>query len=224
MTRLVALHAGGQRSPWQSIGLTCDESACILSDVVLSFSGVSSGLVGWTFSSDRDELVSVDGISTTLVSQFPSHPAQSPLGSQRIVGLDHVVVNTDNIDRTSTAITEVLGLEVRRERQLGNGAVQRFHKLDNTIIEVVSGPHVTTPGASLWGMVVSVDDLFDYCEEVGDAVTSPPKKATQPGRYISTVRSSVGLNIPFALMTPHVSGMETRNMTPSIPPWVATVA
>jgi predicted enzyme related to lactoylglutathione lyase len=138
------------------------------------------------------------------------HPAQSPLGSQRIVGLDHVVVNTDNIDRTSTAIAEVLGLEVRRERQLGNGAVQRFHKLDNTIIEVVSGPHVTSPGASLWGMVVSVDDLFDYCEEVGDAVTSPPKKATQPGRYISTVRSSVGLKIPFALMTPHVSGMETR--------------
>jgi hypothetical protein len=210
MTRLVALHAGGQRSPWQSIGLTCDESTCILSDVVLSFSGVSSGLVGWTFSSDRDELVSVDGISTTLVSQFPLHPAQSPLGSQRIVGLDHVVVTTDNIDRTSTAITEVLGLEVRRERQLGNGAVQRFHKLDNTIIEVVSGPHVTSPGASLWGMVVSVDDLFDYCEEVGDAVTSPPKKATQPGRYISTVRSSVGLKIPFALMTPHVSGMETR--------------
>jgi hypothetical protein len=199
MTRLVALHAGGQRSPWQSIGLTCDESTCILSDVVLSFSGVSSGLIGWTFSSDRDELVSVDGITTTLVSQFPSYPVQSPLGSQRIVGLDHVVVNT-----------EVLGLEVRRERQLGNGAVQRFHKLDNTIIEVVSGPHVTSPGASLWGMVVSVDDLFDYCEEVGDAVTSPPKKATQPGRYISTVRSSVGLNIPFALMTPHVSGMDTR--------------
>lgn len=210
MARLVALHAGGQRSPWQSIGLTCDDATCLLSDVRLSFSGNDAGLTGWTISSDKDDVVSVDGIPTTLVSQFPSHPIQSTIGSQRIVGLDHVVVNTDDIDRTCSAITEVLGVEVRRERQLGNGAVQRFHKLENTIIEVVSGPHVTTPGASLWGMVVSVDDLFDYCEEVGDAVTSPPKKATQPGRYISTVRSSVGLNIPFALMTPHVSGMDTR--------------
>jgi predicted enzyme related to lactoylglutathione lyase len=210
MARLVALHAGGQRSPWQSIGLTCDDATCLLSDVLLLFSGNDAGLTGWTISSDKDDVVSVDGIPTTLVSQFPSHPIQSTIGSQRIVGLDHVVVNTDDIDRTCSAITEVLGVEVRRERQLGNGAVQRFHKLENTIIEVVSGPHVTTPGASLWGMVVSVDDLFDYCEEVGDAVTSPPKKATQPGRYISTVRSSVGLNIPFALMTPHVSGMDTR--------------
>jgi hypothetical protein len=53
-------------------------------------------------------------------------------------------------------------------------------------------------------MVVSVDDLFDLFEEVGEDITSPPKKATQPGRYISTVRGSVGLGIPFALMTPHV--------------------
>ena len=210
MARLFALHAGGQRSPWQSIGLTCDDATCLLSDVLLLFSGNDAGLTGWTISSDKDDVVSVDGSPTTLASQFPSRPTQSTIGSQRIVGLDHVVVNTDDIDRTCSAITEVLGVEVRRERQLGNGAVQRFHKLENTIIEVVSGPHVTTPGASLWGMVVSVDDLFDYCEEVGDVVTSPPKKATQPGRYISTVRSSVGLNIPFALMTPHVSGMDTR--------------
>jgi hypothetical protein len=41
-------------------------------------------------------------------------------------------------------------------------------------------------------------------------VMSPPKRATQPGRYISTVRGSVGLGVPFALMTPHVSGMSTH--------------
>jgi hypothetical protein len=73
-------------------------------------------------------------------------------------------------------------------------------------IEVVTGPHVTTPGASLWGMVISVDDLFDLAGELGDEVTSMPKKATQPGRFISTVRGSVGLGIPFAMMTPHISG------------------
>jgi hypothetical protein len=181
-----------------------DEHTCTLADVDIVVSGETPGLNGWTIDIGRDEIIEIDGIRTTLVSGTTPRPSLSTIGRQKVIGLDHVVVNTDNIDRTTEAITAALGLEVRRERQLGNGAVQRFHKLDNTIIEVVSGPHITQPGASLWGMVASVDDLFDLAEELGENTTSPPKKATQPGRYISTVRGSVGLGVPFALMTPHV--------------------
>ena len=204
MNRLVALHVGGALTPWQAIGLTFDEFTCPLADVDIVVSGETPGLHGWTIDIGRDEIIEIDGIRTTLVSGSRPRPSLSTIGRQKVIGLDHVVVNTDNIDRTTQAITSALGLEVRRERQLGNGAVQRFHKLDNTIIEVVTGPHITQPGASLWGMVASVDDLFELAEELGEDVTSPPKKATQPGRYISTVRGSVGLGVPFALMTPHV--------------------
>jgi hypothetical protein len=204
MNRLVALHVGGALTPWQAIGLTFDEFTCTLADVDVIVSGETPGLHGWTIDIGRDEIIEIDGIRTTLVSGSHPRPASSIIGQQTVIGLDHVVVNTDDIDRTTQAITAALGLEVRRERQLGNGAVQRFHKLDNTIIEVVTGPHITQPGASLWGMVASVDDLFELADELGDDVTSPPKKATQPGRYISTVRGSVGLGVPFALMTPHV--------------------
>ena len=204
MNRLVALHVGGALTPWQAIGLMFDEHTCPLADVDIVVSGETPGLHGWTIDIGRDEIIEIDGIRTTLVSGTTPRPSLSTIGRQKIIGLDHVVVNTDNIDRTTEAMTAALGLEVRRERQLGNGAVQRFHKLDNTIIEVVSGPHITQPGASLWGMVASVDDLFDLAEELGENTTSPPKKATQPGRYISTVRGSVGLGVPFALMTPHV--------------------
>ena len=204
MNRLVALHVGGALTPWQAIGLTFDEFTCTLADVDVVVSGETSGLHGWTIDVGRDEIIEIDGIRTTLVSGTTPRPSMSTIGRQKVIGLDHVVVNTDDIDRTTQAITAALGLEVRRERQLGNGAVQRFHKLENTIIEVVSGPHITQPGASLWGMVASVDDLFELAEELGENTTSPPKKATQPGRYISTVRGSVGLGVPFALMTPHV--------------------
>jgi hypothetical protein len=204
MNRLVALHVGGALTPWQAIGLMFDEHTCTLADVDIVVSGESPGVHGWTIDIGRDEIIEIDGIRTALVSGTTPRPSLSTIGRQKVIGLDHVVVNTDNIDRTTRAITAALGLEVRRERQLGNGAVQRFHKLDNTIIEVVSGPHITQPGASLWGMVASVDDLFDLAEELGDDTTSPPKKATQPGRYISTVRGSVGLGVPFAMMTPHV--------------------
>lgn len=206
MNRLVALHVGGALSPWQAIGLKFDASTCPLADVDLIVSGETPGLHAWTLDVGRDETLEIDGILTHLVSGSSPSRTTSLIGDQRIIGLDHVVVNTDDIDRTTNAITAALGLEVRRERQLGNGAVQRFHKLENTIIEVVAGPHVKEPGASLWGMVASVDDLFDLAEGLGEDVTSPPKKATQPGRFISTVRGSVGLGVPFALMTPHVRG------------------
>jgi len=204
MNRLVALHVGGALSPWQAIGLMFDASSCPLADVDVIVYGENPGLHGWTIDVGRDETIEIDGILTHLVSGTSPSRTTSLIGTQRIVGLDHVVVNTDDIDRTTNAITAALGLEVRRERQLGNGMVQRFHKLENTIIEVVSGPHIKERGASLWGMVASVDDLFDLAEGLGEDITSPPKKATQPGRYISTVRGSVGLGVPFALMTPHV--------------------
>jgi len=205
MARLVALHAGGPRIAWHTLFPPSDSSSYLLSDVRLTIDEASApGLTGWTIECGRDAHISIDGIATTLVSNAPVLAQTAPIGRQQTVGLDHVVVTTANIDRTSEAIHRELGLEVRRERELGNGAVQRFHKMDNTIIEVVTGPHVTHEGSQLWGMVVSVDDLFDLFEEVGENITSPPKKATQPGRYISTVRGSVGLGIPFALMTPHV--------------------
>lgn len=206
MSRLVSLQAGGASEPWQQLGLSFSDSACRLADVDLVVGLPGSGLVGWTFVSDQPGSLEIDGIPTTLVASSPERASSSHIGRQSIVGLDHVVVNTDDLDRTCSAIENALSLEVRREREVGNGVVQRFHKLENTIIEVVTGPHITTPGASLWGMVISVDDLFDLAEELGEGVTSMPKKATQPGRYISTVRSSVGLGVPFAMMTPHVSG------------------
>ncbi|MSO15696.1 MAG: hypothetical protein EXQ61_05190, partial [Ilumatobacteraceae bacterium] len=173
MSRLVALHAGGSREPWQKLGFSFTGNSCLLADVDLTIADEPLGLHFWTIDVGIDDVCDIDGIPTTLVSASPGHPATSRIGSHTITGLDHVVVNTDNLDRTCAAIEAVLGLDVRREREVGNGVVQRFHKLDNTIIEVVTGPHITTVGASLWGMVASIDDLFEYCESLGDDIASP---------------------------------------------------
>ncbi|MEY3805232.1 MAG: hypothetical protein RIR69_44 [Actinomycetota bacterium] len=205
MTTLVSLHAHGQQAAWESLGLTFQANRCWLGDVSLVLTEGSGSLTGWTIDAGRDEIVDIDGIATTLVSS--SQPVTSPsrIGDELITGLDHVVVNTDNLDRTCDALCAALGVDVRRERDAGRGVVQRFIKLSNTIIEVVTGPHITSEGASLWGMVISVDDMEAWAAQCGEAVTSPPKQATQPGRRISTVRSAVGLGVPFAVMTPHIS-------------------
>ena len=210
MNRLVALHVGGAPSPWQAIGLEKSIEGFRLADVELRFSGETPGLHGWTISADRDAVIDIDGIPTTLVADVPVRPVTSNIRDRTVVGLDHVVVNTDDQDRTCAAFESALGLGVRRERELPNGVVQRFLKLENTILEIVSGPHFTGGSSSLWGLVASVDDLFDLAESLGNDVMATPKKAVQPGRWISTVRASVGLGTAMAFMTPHVSGMPTR--------------
>lgn len=205
MAVLLALHAGGQINSWESIGLKFDGFSCYLGDVALEIHEGTPGLTGWTICAESPGVFDIDGIPTTVVAESHTRPASSPCGTEKITGLDHVVINTDNLDRTCDALCSHLGVEVRRERDAGRGVVQRFVKLSNTIIEVVTGPHVTTPGASLWGMVISVDNMETWAAQCGPDITSVPKQATQPGRLISTVRSGVGLGVPFAVMTPHVA-------------------
>lgn len=208
MTRLAALVVGGEAATWRSLGFACVDGSFSMSDVVVHVRAGAPGLLGWTFESGRTGHVDIDGIPTELVESAPVLPTVSPLAVTSVVGLDHVVVNTDDAGRTSAAIERELGLPVRRVRELGNGATQTFHKAANTVIEVVSGPHITEPGARLWGMVASVADVAalaaDVTARLGDDALSRPKPAVQPGRTIATVRASVGLGVPFAFMSPHV--------------------
>lgn len=208
MTRLVALIVGGEISPWQSLGFDTEHGSFRIADVSVHVTGGDRGLVGWQFTSDRAGHVDIDGIPTELVTAVPAVELTSRLGTCGVVGLDHVVVNTDDATRTCAAIERELGLPVRRVRELGKGVTQTFHKAENTVIEVVSGPHIEHRGARLWGIVASLDDIegfvADAIARLGDEVVTTPKAAVQPGRMISTVRSGAGLGVPFAVMSPHV--------------------
>ena len=205
MGRLVSLHAGGGREPWQELGLTFENATSRLGDVAFVVGGDAPGLLDWTITAARDATVSVDGITTHLASVDPGAPAvPGTIGPTLGVRLDHVVINTDDGERTSAAIEEQLGAGLRRVRDAGRGVFQRFHMLDNTVLEVVSGPHVQGTGARLWGMVLSVDDIDALFDHLGPDVMTPPKQAVQKGRMISTIRANAGLGVPFAVMTPHL--------------------
>ncbi|NBU38204.1 MAG: hypothetical protein EBS32_08240 [Actinobacteria bacterium] len=166
--------------------------------------GNTPGLLEWTIAAGRDATVSIDGIVTHLVADDPGVEGSDAIGPTVGVRLDHVVINTNDGERTSTAIESVLGVPLKRVRDAGRGVSQRFHTLDNTVLEIVSGPHVTGEGSSLWGMVLSVADIDALFGYLGPDVLSPPKQAVQAGRMISTVRGAAGLGVPFAVMTPHV--------------------
>jgi hypothetical protein len=117
------------------------------------------------------------------------------------LGIDHVVVNTPDLERTSHALHEATGAELKRIRDAGNGVRQGFHRLGGVIIEIVSAPSMPAGDASLWGFVLNVADVHEVAAYLGPDVLSPPKPAVQKNRLIATFRGAVGLGVPVALMS-----------------------
>ena len=206
MARLVELVIGGTTQPWQNLGIDTDHESFALSNVKIRCNNGAPGIHSWTIALDDPDTptiqCSIDGIATTFVAQAPQSPLRSAIGDTEVVLLDHIVVNTSDIERTSKAIEDACGAQVRRVRDAGNGVMQAFHRLENTIIEVVSGPHISSETAQLWGIAISIEDLYGLAADLGD-LASPPKAATQKGRFISTIRSAAGIGVPLAMMTPH---------------------
>jgi Glyoxalase/Bleomycin resistance protein/Dioxygenase superfamily len=163
-------------------------------------SAVASGITGWTLSGADADVSSIDGLSTSHVSAGPPLFADHPLGA---IGLDHVVVMTSQLERTSEAITAATGCELRRIREVGTMR-QGFHRIGSggLIVELVERPDIPEGPAAFWGIVINVDDLDAACALLGADRISVPKDAVQPGRRIATIRGEVGLGLPVALMTP----------------------
>ena len=147
--------------------------------------------------------MSIDGLHTDVVEPLEPIFADHPLGAS---SLDHVVVLTPDLERTSAAIAEATGSDLRRIRDLGSMR-QGFHRMGERgsgglIVELVERPDIPEGHATFWGIVLIVDDLDAACALIGPDRVSAPKDAVQPGRRIATVRNDVGLGLPVALMTP----------------------
>lgn len=161
-----------------------------------------SGITGWALSGVDDAFdgEAIDGLHTEVVDELVPVYAQHDIAAS---GLDHVVVMTDDLLRTTGAIADATGCELKRIREVGT-MQQGFHRLGRggLIVEVVERPEVPEGPARFWGLVINVDDLDVARARIGDGRISAPKDAVQPGRRIATIHADVGLGLPVALMTP----------------------
>jgi hypothetical protein len=164
----------------------------------------SPGIVGWALSGTAEDAspASIDGLATEAVAVAPPVFAAHAIGAST---LDHVVVATPDLERTSGAIAEATGHELKRIRDLGK-IRQGFHRMGRggLIVEIVEHADATEGPASFWGVVVIVEDLDAACAAIGPDLISPPKDAVQSGRRIATVKADAGLGVPLALMSPDV--------------------
>lgn len=206
--RVEWLTLAGDPDTWRSLGFVVTDDGHLplygtsLRIVAADADAATTGITGWTLSGVAEGSVpaTIDGLPTTVAAASTPTFADHPITA---IGLDHVVVLTPDLERTSSAIAEATGCELKRIREVGTMR-QGFHRIGSggLIVELVERPDVPDGPATFWGLVVNVDDLDAACERIGTERISAPKDAVQPGRRIATVRNDVGLGLPVAFMTP----------------------
>ena len=134
-----------------------------------------------------------DPTATSAGAARRDPPAVSP-HPNGATAIDHVVVFTDDRDRTAAALAAAGGDVRRRGDPPELPAPMAFVRFGELVVEVAQagGP------ARIWGVSVVVPDL--------DALAGPllgaARPAVQPGRRIVTVSRAAGLSLAVALITP----------------------
>jgi hypothetical protein len=198
---LAAVDVAGAPQAWERLGFAVDGGAVRVGATTLRIGAADEGVAGWTLAGEGEG--DVDGLSTRWVAaDAPPHaPPAHPNGALLV---DHVVIATPDLERTLAALAD-LGLALRRTREAGTPERplrQAFFRMGEVILEVVGPPQPAgDEPARFWGLVVVVADL-DACAVQLGADLGSPRDAVQPGRRIATVRSTSGVSVPLALMTP----------------------
>jgi hypothetical protein len=207
--RICELTIADEPATWAALGFAVEEDVCRVGSVPIRLAGrdAGRGIVGWTLhGAVSDDL---DGLPTRPAADAPSVAAAGS-HANGIVALDHVVAISPALDRTVAAL-RAAGLDLRRIREEPTPAGaprQAFFRLGDVILEVVqaAGDAIERSGgadgpAFFWGLAFKAADLDATVAAIGEDRCSPPRPAVQPGRRITTLRRSAGLNVPVALMT-----------------------
>lgn len=201
MIELASLLVGDPPPLWSELGFRVEHGATIVSGVRHQLGGERKGIRAWSLRGAEAD--AVDGLVLDLpppaVDDDPGGP--HPNG---VVGLDHVVLLSPDLDRTIAAL-EGIGLQLRRTREAGTYGTpmkQAFFRLGPVILEVVGpldGPAGDGP-PRFFGLAFTVEDLDATAAFLGDRLR-PPKEAVQPGRRIATLDKAAGSTVALAFMS-----------------------
>jgi hypothetical protein len=188
---------GADPAAWARAGFAIEGNASRAGTVALHFEP-GDGIVGWLLSSPAGG--EIDGLPQAAPADQPA-----PVGEPHPAGvtqIDHLVVLTPELDRTTEALGQV-GVERRRVREVetDDGPLrQGFFRLGEVILEVVEHAREEDGPALFWGITFAVEDLEAAAELLGDHLGSI-RDAVQPGRRIATVRREAELGLPVALIS-----------------------
>ncbi len=211
---LQQLVIGDDADSWRAAGFSVDGNHLTLGKVVVEFAGSKGqrGVLGWKLAGVEATVESIPTI--TGENSLPTEVKARPSNINKIFAIDHVVVESKNVDRTVAAFAEV-GMVERRSATMMTPMGERrqsFLWAGRVIIEVI-GPlqpeHADLDGeASIWGLAL-VSSNLQTTSHVLDAHLSEPKDAVQPGRKIATMRTKeLDISVPIVVMSPHVAELQ----------------
>lgn len=208
MTTVRELVVSADPEAWRAAGFHVHaDGVCVLDDIRVRLAGAGieevGGITEWVLvSSPAPKVTDIDGLVTSHNAALgdAAAPTAHPNG---VTSIDHLVVNTPDLERTCDAIEAATGAPLKRIREV-DAVRQGFHRLGSLIVEVVTHPGVTAEHAEFWGLALNADDLEAMYRRCGDAAMTAPTNAVQRGRRIASFREAAGLGLPVAVMTPHV--------------------
>jgi len=201
VAELASLLIGDPADLWASLGFAVDDDGdAHVAGVRHMLGGLESGLRDWAFRDLADGVNDIDGVKFGIPSGPPRPTPAHPNG---VIGLDHLVLSSPDLDRTIASF-ESAGIELRRVRETGTDERpmrQAFFRTGPVILELV-GPRVATGDGPLrfFGLAWTVRDIEETAAYLGDRLR-PAKDAVQPGRRIATLDRAAGSTVSMAFMS-----------------------
>ena len=197
--RVAALRIGGGPAEWRELGFAVDAGDTVTVGEVrleLVSQAKRGSIASWTLDG-VDVPDSVDG----LLTESGERDAEATSHPNGVLAIDHVVVFTPSLERTTEALA-ALGIECRRVREAGKGVRQGFFLVGDVLLEVIDGTGLADDEpARFWGITLVVSDIDAAAALLGERL-GQVKDAVQPGRRIATVRPDASGGLPLALITP----------------------
>lgn len=128
--------------------------------------------------------------------------AKSTAPASHVLGLDHVVIRTGNLDRAAALYGARLGLDLRLDREVA-GRRLMFFRCADTVIELAHDEAGAGEPDLLWGLswrVTDADAAHARLQQAGFAV-SEVRSGMKPGRRVLTVRDGT-CGVPTLIVAP----------------------
>jgi hypothetical protein len=200
---LAQLTIADDPTAWADAGFALEAGRAVVGGVTLSFTGDPDrkGIVAWTLSGV--ETGAIDGLPTDRADP-PAEPVPELSHPNGATTIDHVVAASPDLPRTIAAFGQ-FGIVPRGTRdtdQYGTPLRQVFFRLGRPTLELIGPPEPSGDRpASFWGLAITVADLDETKDLLGDRL-SDPKDAVQPGRRIATLRhEDLEMTVPIAFMS-----------------------
>ena len=201
------LLVGDNADSWRRAGFCIEENQLVLGKVAIEFAGSEGqrGIIGWKLDAIDGDIDGIPTVEGSIDLDATGAQAGQPQSSNAVFAIDHVVVQTGDIDRTVSAFASA-GLAERRSATIKTRGGERRQSVvwaGRVIIEIL-GPlePIADAPSSLWGLAL-VSSNLQLSKEVLGTYLSEPRDAVQPGRKISTVNvGAFDISVPLEIMSP----------------------